>query len=703
MSTVPEFGSHFQESLDYLKARGRTYDEAVKLGFQFITHAEANDRVGTPPDKRSFYPRRAALWIPTTRPDGTAHPHHGQAIFFNPGKPPFKVHTKTTDLQPNDVNYLLGARKLVPGDTVYWCESTLKAAVLQVGLGLPAIGMNGVFGWSKGKGRLVTSAKELPPGLVHVLITDSLNDKNNKSRTNVLRARRAWRLAVRRELQDAIVRYIEMPRPPEDWPKADWGLDDYLMRNGIGAVEALLRNATEFHDDDELRILLEDCNAQFVYVKSVSKTYDRDENALLSKQQLFDNYASLNAADTPVLPSWFKSADRREVSSLAFRPGEPELVDGCLNLWQGFDVEPSANDIAVKKYWLDTIFDAFGEDGRYLVEIFAVLVQSPGRRLPRHIFINGKQGSGKNFIVEPLARIFASHTQNWSVKNFINNFNVAHYKCRLGILNETGDPHFMAKADLVAVGELLKKNADPNERKMQLEPKGSDISTVDRLQFNITISNYGPPFELQAGDRRCVALLARQHMQIQRADNLGTKSEAYWAERWNWLNNEGGAAEVLSYLLRYDVSAVDFEGPAPMTEYKRSLVFQDSDAVRPFLERFNVDPLGVIRAVLGPEYQLPEVVIFNATIVQLLFEALVRSVDNPQAFTTQVGKLAQSVWECASTQITMRAKDGMKAVRVYQISGGRICKFTVGPKLGAKQAVELLDALATDLLRSTKG
>lgn len=705
---IAGFGVNLQDCVDYLKQRGCDYKEALEyLGAEFLTHAAADARVIIgEKENGSFYPKRSALWLPTKCLDGTSHPRHGQVIYFNPGRKPFKRHTPTTDAYPNEVNYLFKLEDLNENPTIYWCESTLKANILRK-LGHFAVGMNGVNGWSRGgeRGKLVQSAGDLPKDAIHVLITDSLNDKNKKSHTSVSRARRMWRHALQRVNLEATVRYIEMPKPPEGWPKADWGLDDYFITKGQAETEKLLSTAKEFRDNDELKVLIDDCNHTHCYIKSLSKTYDKDGKILLTKQQLFDNYASLNTSNgDPVLPAWFRSADRCEYSSLAFRPGEPEVVDNCLNLGAdcGRDLEPVQNDIAVQKYWVDTLYDAYGSEARYVIELFAVLVQQPGRRVPRFLFINGKPGSGKGFTVAPLERIFESHTQPWSVPTFINNFNAAHRHCRLGIINEPGDIHSHAPSVRTALAEALKKNADPNERFMQLEPKGVDISKTDRLQFNVVISNYGPPFVIQTDDRRMVALQARQHMLVAKpGENLGTKTLEYWAERWNWLTYENGAAEVLYYLQNYNISGVDFDGPAPMTDYKGALLNQDQDSVQAFTERLNVNPVGVIRAVFREDKELPSPLVFDAGLIALLFGILVRPVDNHQAFTTRVGQLSQSVWECQSTPVVAR-RQGRTNARLFLIKDNKICNLnkdslglTGGQLLDA--ADKLVDLIAREL------
>lgn len=681
--------------IEYLAKRVVTLDMARNLGMEFVTHQQANDYLRTAKSKRSYHSKYDALWVPDRCADGTFHPYHGQAIFFTPGKKPYKLHTETTVEHPNEVHCLPLpgglAYSMLPADTkIYWCESVIKAAVPNQHFGFPAIGMNGVFGFSRKGGALCNEATKMPARAVHIYIADSLNRKNRKSMTNVLRARNKWYIAMKKQYPESSFYYIELPPPPAGWPKDDWGLDDFCATNGAEKTkELLLGKLQEFRQTSELGVWLDDFNSRFVYVKQVSKIYDIQENQLLSKTDFLNNYAPFRCTNgegeaVSIPNAWFNWIERLEVSGLAFRPGEELLTEGRLNLWQGFAVAPDTSDAGqaeVQKYWVDTIYDTFGPDGKHFIEFCAALVQHPEKRLSRYFFLGGRPGTGKNYAAEPICQIMGPHFQAFTVDNFINNFNMAHHSCRLGLLNETGDPNEIPKAVRTAIGEQLKKNADQNEKTMQLEPKGKDISTVDRLQSNIVISNYGFPGRLDPDDRRAVCLRAGKHMAIKSSNNDGEKTLEFWAERWQWLNYGGGAAGVLGYLLNYDLSGVDIDGPAPMTDYKKLLIGQRGTSAETFVMSFGRAPLEIFQEALGVKnmdaYRLKEGAdeyVFEATDVARCYSILVESVDNHKALATSIGKWAVDMWEVGSVQISGRdvTTGSMGGARVYGIKDGKV-------------------------------
>lgn len=153
MNVVPKSLNGFfkHAGIDYLSARGISYEQAIDMGIQFLSHAEADRLAKHGEDqKKSFTPTRDALWVPTIGPDGEAHPYHGQAIYFNPGKPAFKLQPPKNELYPYEANYLLSTA-VTEKSTIYWCESSIKAAILKYHFGLNAIGLNGVQGFTRSK------------------------------------------------------------------------------------------------------------------------------------------------------------------------------------------------------------------------------------------------------------------------------------------------------------------------------------------------------------------------------------------------------------------------------------------------------------------------------------------------------------------------------------------------------------------------
>lgn len=666
-------------SLAYLAARGCTPEMAAALGVEHLTHAQAYVRLGYErgPNRRDA--ALEALWLPVYGPTGVAHPLHGQAIFFGAdGACTAKLHTKTSDEHPNEVSHL-PTGPLRPGMTVYWCESVLKAAVLRYHLGLNAIGMNGVDGWQRSKRGLVNSVRTLPSGCRHVLVTDSLNIAKAAAYRSVVDARRRWLKAIKRDLQAESVSYVDLPAPPDGWPKGDWGIDDLFMHpemGGVDAVRKVLHECTRNQAADMAGQVAE-FNRDCAYIRETGTVYDRVNKQMLSVPHFHNNNAPCRVEGKAVSVAWFQHPDRFEVQGLAFRPGAGEITqDGRLNLWRGFSVDPMGADAyegggvadEVQRYWVDTIYDAFGPDGRHLIEIFALLVQDPGRRISRHVFMGGKDGTGKSFICKPLEMILADHYEPWTVASLLNHFNSAMATCRLGVLREAGDPAHLPPKTRIELGELIKGIADSTVDRMQIEQKGRDVFKVECNQLFVMQSNYPPPYVLHAKDRRALLLRAGQHMLERRpGENQGTKGADYWADRWNWLLHEDGASKVMTWLLRYDLTGVQFDNAVPLTAYKQELTGGGGDTIQQFAEAFGANPLGMLRrAIDGVEgvdggelvnwarSALPLPLCFDLDVAAALYGALVKQIHDLVAFKQKLGLQTAAAWECSGVRVTMR-------------------------------------------------
>ena len=496
------------------------------------------------------------------------------------------------------------------------------------------------------------------------------------------------------EIYEGTFKFIDLPKPPKTWPKADWGLDDYFMAGND--VPMLLTRTSDFKQTSEMSTWLEYFNTKFVFIKASSKIYDISENQLLSKQNFFDNYAPcrvwLGKDVYPVAAAWFTWAERVEVKGLAFRPGEDLITDNRLNTWQGFALEPFEDDKTVQRLWVNTILDAYGEEGWHLIHALACLVQNPGKRLSRFIFLGGKSGTGKNYAIEPIMRIMGVHGVSLRGEDVINKFNSNQAICRVGLINEPGDPANTPAANKVALGEMLKKNADANETTMQLEDKGVNAVTSDRLQFNIVISNYDPPFDLQPTDRRAVILKARQHMAIAASNNFGTKTVDYWNERWAWIEHENGSAAVMQYLLDLDISKVDMDGPAPVTEYKTQLLNNKPENAASFMNDFAKTSALMFNSIL--KEPLVGEHIFDAEIVVLVYSFIMqRDPENKGGFAAAIGKRALTEWEVTSRQISARIDGKNLGARVYLWDNG-VIKSAVGyAGMTSTQMMENLVAL----------
>lgn len=117
--------------------------------------------------------------------------------------------------------------------------------------------------------------------------------------------------------------------------------------------------------------------------------------------------------DIPRAKIWLNSPNRKQYAGMDFYPGGGE-PNKCLNLWQGWGVEPDAGGDC--SAWLQLLRDVIcgGDDlmTRWLLAWFAAIVREPMRKAMTSPVIIGEQGAGKSLLVAYFGRIMP---QNFTV------------------------------------------------------------------------------------------------------------------------------------------------------------------------------------------------------------------------------------------------------------------------------------------------
>jgi len=107
---------------------------------------------------------------------------------------------------------------------------------------------------------------------------------------------------------------------------------------------------------------------------------------------------------------WLRQARRREYLALRFYPGQPEDVDGCLNLWRGFTVQPKPGDWSLMREHIRNVLASGNEtDAEYIIRWAAWAVQNPGEPAEVALVLRGGRGTGKGIFARALKRLFGQH------------------------------------------------------------------------------------------------------------------------------------------------------------------------------------------------------------------------------------------------------------------------------------------------------
>jgi hypothetical protein len=258
----------------------------------------------------------------------------------------------------------------------------------------------------------------------------------------------------------------------------------------------------------------------------------------------------------------------RSVEQMTWAPGLPMVIpnrliaeggwverDGvsCFNLYRPAIIEPGDADDAGP--WLDHVRKVYGPDTNHIILWLAHRVQRPQEKINHALVFGGKQGIGKDTILEPI-------------------------KCAVGPWNfvEVSPQHLLGRFNGFVKSVILRIS------------EARDLGDVDRFQFYDHMKTYtaAPPDVLRVDEKNlreysvfncCGVVITtnhktdgiflpaddRRHFVAWSDLDLESFPPDYWNRLYQWYAS-GGIANVAAYLATLDISAFDPKRPPPKTE-----------------------------------------------------------------------------------------------------------------------------------------
>ena len=291
--------------------------------------------------------------------------------------------------------------------------------------------------------------------------------------------------------------------------------------------------------------------------------------------------ASVNARVPPIpLPELSKDGkpkmltantwldQNRPVEQMTWAPGLPMLIRNrliaeggwiersdvtCFNLYRPPTIEPG--DPAKATRWLDHVHKVFADDTNHIVQWLAHRKQHPGDKINHALVMGGKQGIGKDTLLEPAKRAVGP----W---NF----------------SEVSPQHLLGRFNGFLKSVILRVS------------EARDLGDVNRFQFYDHMKAYtaAPPDVLRVDEKHlrehavincCGVIITTNH----KADGIYLPADNrrhfvawsdldkdtdfpknYWTELWRWYN-AGGDRHVAAYLASLNISQFDPKAPPPKT------------------------------------------------------------------------------------------------------------------------------------------
>jgi uncharacterized protein DUF5906/bifunctional DNA primase/polymerase-like protein len=181
---------------------------------------------------------------------------------------------------------------------------------------------------------------------------------------------------------------------------------------------------------------------------------------------------------------WLTHPQRRQYRGVTFTPGSAQVVNGKLNLWRGFGVEPIKGDWSlIEKHVREVLAAGDKRVAEYDIRWLAWAVQHPDQQPEVALVLLGERGTGKGTIGKAMCRIFGQHALHLSSSDHLTGrFNAHQRQCCFLFADESYAPN-----DKSAEGRLKRLITEDT---LTIEPKGRDlVDQPNRLHVMIASNN----------------------------------------------------------------------------------------------------------------------------------------------------------------------------------------------------------------------
>jgi hypothetical protein len=280
---------------------------------------------------------------------------------------------------------------------------------------------------------------------------------------------------------------------------------------------------------------------------------------------------------------WDADPNHRRYDRYDFIPFNADLEtinDTTYNLFQGFNKHihhQFDNEEKLMQPFLDlvTALCEGNEDYAYFFLCFiATIVKEPRNRPPISFTFKGKQGTGKNMMLDTIGRLVgASHyITSSNPQDFFGTHAEGLHRKLLVNLNECeGKNTFGLEAQM--------KSAI-SEDTIVMNPKYQRPSVVQNHARLIKTTNSGSPFmiDVKGVDRREVV--------YETTDQYLSYNSEFWKELFAHFNKPEFIAALYSYLMNMDYSDVDWIKDRPVTQAYKQMCQANSPTEALFLDDF---------------------------------------------------------------------------------------------------------------------
>ena len=305
---------------------------------------------------------------------------------------------------------------------------------------------------------------------------------------------------------------------------------------------------------------------QFIYVPSKEMWPAEAVNARLGKIPVVDADGEpvLDENDKPKkVPAAVWLHQHRPVEMMTWAPGMPLIIQDRLifdggwierkrvstfNLYQ--PPRKQDGDPTRAGPWIDHVRRIYPADADHIIRCFAHRVQRPQEKINHALVLIGRQGIGKDTMLEPLKQaVGVSNFQEVGPHDILSQFN-AFLRAVVLRVSEARD---LGDVNRYQLYERMKVICASPPDVLRVNEKFLRAHYVLNCCFVVITTNRPDSLHIEADDRR--------HYVAESEATREELSEEYWQGLWKYLLFDGGCGHVAQYLQTLDIS--DFNPKAP--------------------------------------------------------------------------------------------------------------------------------------------
>ncbi len=331
-------------------------------------------------------------------------------------------------------------------------------------------------------------------------------------------------------------------------------------------------------DEEEYLAMKEEFEKDHFFVKSINVICLERENRPLMyfpNKNLDCVFAEYHIEGKKTFISkWIQDKDKRAYLEIVNKIDVSKLVEGEYNLYKGLlgSKAKGENPRGLERFLeLCMLLGSMDENKRdYVLNWFALLIQKP-HIIPRTcLVVMGKQGAGKETVVDYIGNKIVGCNMYANMKSgedLYGNYSQALEGTVLHKLEE-------------ATSLDNKKNADKlkgfiTRTKDKINPKGIRPYDLDVYPHFVMTTNNPSPVKIEDNDRRFVML----YMNGSKIGDI-----PFWNETHSLLEQEGTVASIFKYLMERDISSFNTSA-IPISVLKEALKEAEKCPVRDFVEK----------------------------------------------------------------------------------------------------------------------